>query len=238
MLGPESLRSFLRRRFSRVEVVGLYFTAGVLVCIALAVAFGILADEVFEVHVKTNPMDRIAGVFLSGIRSPGLTGIMRTVTQLGDWRFLSLATPVVALALWWAGHRISALLFAGSVVGGFLVSSALKLAFARARPDPLVAIVTAKTYSFPSGHATMAAVFFGGLVAVAFHLSRRLSVRISALVSGIVFVVTVAVSRVYLGAHWASDTAAGILVGLFWVVVYASGTEYFSRRRRHRAAPR
>jgi undecaprenyl-diphosphatase len=162
---------------------------------------------------------------------------LKAVTAAGDWRFLTIATPLVGLVLWWEGHRISALLFGGSVVGGFLVSTALKLVFERQRPDPVSALVRESTYSFPSGHTTMATVFFGGLVAVAFHLSQKRGVRVTALVVGLVFVVSVAISRIYLGAHWATDTFAGVLVGMLWVVVYVTGTEFFARRRRRDPAP-
>lgn len=238
MMDPESLMAFLRRRFSREEVVGLYFTVAVLACLGLAAVFGVLSEEVFEIRIGTNPFDGVVGTFLTGLRGPGLTALMKAITQLGDWRFLAVATPFVGLGLWLAGHRISALLFAGSVVGGFLVCSGLKIIFARARPTLWPALVQEKTYSFPSGHATMATVFFGGLVAVAFHLSRKRSVRITALSLSVLLVLAVAASRVYLGAHWASDTIGGILVGLFWVVLYGAGTEFFARRTRNGAVRR
>jgi undecaprenyl-diphosphatase len=231
---PGSLENFLRRRFSREEVVGLYFTVAVLVCLGVATLFGVLSEEVFEIRVGANSVDGVVGSFLIGLRSRRLTALVTAITQLGGWQFLTVATPLVILALWRAGHRVSALLFAGSVVGGFLLCEALKLVFGRARPALWPALVQEKTYSFPSGHSTMATVFFGGLVAVAFHLSPRRSVRLTALAFGTLCVLAVAASRVYLGAHWASDTAGGILVGLFWVVLYGAGTEYFSRRTRSR----
>jgi undecaprenyl-diphosphatase len=226
----ERIRAFTRRRFSREGAVGLYFTVGCLTCVLLALAFGMLADEVFELRTGPNPVDQLFGVMLTGARTPGLTTAMRDVTALGDFRFLLLATPGVIVLLVWAGHRVSALLFAGCVLGGFAVESAFKIAFGRARPDLWPALVTEKSYSFPSGHTTMATVFFGGLVAVVFHLRKSRRERVAAVVAAALLIVGVATSRVYLGAHWATDTAGGMLVGLFWVVVYASGTEFFGRR--------
>ena len=227
---------FLRKRFSREEVVGLYFTVGCLACMLLVAGFGLLAVEIFEVRTGPNPIDQLFGVVLTGARSPGLTAAMRHVTALGDHRFLLIATPAVIALLVRAGHRVSALLFAGCVLGGFAVESVLKIVFGRARPDLWPALVTEKTYSFPSGHATMSTVFFGGLVAVVFHLRKSRLERAVALSAGVLAVLAVAVSRVYLGAHWATDVAGGMLIGLFWVAVYASGTEYFARRTRARAS--
>jgi undecaprenyl-diphosphatase len=231
----QRLRAFVRRRFSREEAVGLYFTVGCLACMVLVAAFGMLADEVFEIRSGPNPVDQLFGIALTGARTPALTTVMRDVTALGDFRFLLLAAPGVIWLLAQVGHRVSALLFAGCVLGGFAVETALKITFARARPDLWPALVAEKTYSFPSGHTTMATVFFGGLVAVVFHLRKSRLERVAAVAGGAIAILAVATSRVYLGAHWATDTAAGMLVGLFWVVVYAFGTEYFARRTRARA---
>ncbi len=85
----------------------------------------------------------------------------------------------------------------------------LKIAFARARPDLWPALVQETTYSFPSGHAAMSTVFFGGLAAVVFHLTPKRGIRIVAVCAAAVCVIAVAASRIYLGAHWATDTLAG-----------------------------
>jgi undecaprenyl-diphosphatase len=159
---------------------------------------------------------------------------MRALTFLGSAPFVLALTTLVIIVLVLERHMISALLFAGSVVGGFGLEFTLKIVFGRARPDRWPALVTENTYSFPSGHATMSTVLFGGVVAVVFHLSRRRpalrAIRTGTLLVCLCLVVGVAVSRIYLGAHWASDTAGGVMVGLFWVTFYATGTEYFARR--------
>ncbi len=230
---PE-LRAFLARRFSPEGEVGLYFTVGFLVSAALAVMFGLLADEIFEVATKPQPLDFAIGSAFAGLRSPALTRFMKALTFLGSAPFVVALTSLVIILLIVERHMISALLFAGSVVGGFGLESTLKIVFGRARPALWPALVTENTYSFPSGHATMSTVLFGGIVAVVFHLSRRRAilraVRTGTLFVCVFLVFGVATSRIYLGAHWASDTAAGVMVGLFWVALYATGTEYFARR--------
>lgn len=219
--------------------MGLYFTVGFVVAAILAVMFGLLADEIFEVATKPQPLDFAIGGTLASLRSPALTRTMRALTFLGSAPFVLALTTLVIIVLVLERHMISALLFTGSVVGGFGLEFTLKIVFARARPDRWPALVTENTYSFPSGHATMSTVLFGGLVAVVFHLSRRRSalrsIRTATVVVCSFLVVGVAMSRIYLGAHWASDTAGGVMVGLFWVTFYATGTEYFVRAPRRRA---
>lgn len=183
---------------------------------------------------KPQPPDLSIGNALASLRSPGLTRLMRAVTFFGGPAFVVIFTTLVVVVLVLERHMISALLFAGSVVGGFGLEATLKIVFGRVRPNLWPALVTETSYSFPSGHATMSTVLFGGLAAVVFHLARRRAIgrviRIATLAVCLLFIVGVAASRVYLGAHWASDTLGGVLVGLFWVVVYATGTEYFARR--------
>jgi len=228
------MRKFLRRRFSREGVAGLSFTLSFLACGALAVALGLLAREVRREGGQPGPLDVEARQALIAERSPGRTEAMLAITFVGDQRFLLYATPAVAIALWLRRRHVSALLFLGSVLGGFGVSSLLKIALARARPDRWNAIVTEKTYSFPSGHAVLTTVFFGGLAAIVFHTTKRAGARILAVLAAAGLVAAVAVSRVYLGAHWPTDTVGGMLTGLVWVVAFSTTTEALERAREGR----
>ena len=228
------MREFLRRRFSREEVVGLSFTVSFLVCAVLAVALGRLAHEVREDNGRPGPLDVDVRTTLVGQRSPQMTKAMLAVTAAGDQHFLFFATPVVSIALWARKRHVSSLLFLGSVLGGFGVSSMLKIALSRSRPDQWTAIVKETTYSFPSGHTVMATVFFGGLAAIVFHLTKKVVLRVVAVAAAAGLVVAVAVSRVYLGAHWATDTFAGMLTGGVWVVAFAATTETWERARAKR----
>ncbi|HTD53460.1 MAG TPA: phosphatase PAP2 family protein, partial [Thermoanaerobaculia bacterium] len=79
-------------------------------------------------------------------------------------------------------------------------------------------------------HATMSTVFFGGIVALVFHLTNNRWARAGAVIAGVVIILAVGFTRIYLGAHWLTDVLAGYLVGLLWVVLCATGTEFFARR--------
>lgn len=223
------LYAFVRSRFSREEAVGLYFTVGFLVCALLVIVFGLLANLVFD-ELRLENLDRWATLAVRQHHSPGLDGLALAVTYFGGHGFLLPATLAVCGILAIRGRRVSAILFAGSVAGGVVLNLLLKLSFARARPDLWEALVTERTYSFPSGHAAIGTVFFGGLAAVVFHVTRKTWVRLLALIGSAAMIVLIAGSRVYLGAHWLSDVAAGLLVGLFWVIVAATGTQFFARR--------
>ena len=225
-----ALRVFLRRRFSREETLGLYLTVGFLACALLVVLFGILADEVFEMR-DVGPLDQRITLSARTFHDPARDALARLVTTLGDARFLVPSCLATVIVLYARKRRVTGLLFAGSVVGGWLLETLLKISFHRARPNLWPALVAEKTPSFPSGHATMTTVFFGGVAALVFHVTQRRRYRVAAVLGAAAIVLAVGWTRIYLGVHWMTDVVAGFLVGLFWVVVCATGSEYFARRR-------
>lgn len=70
-------------------------------------------------------------------------------------------------------------------------------------------LVEVQTYSFPSGHATSAAVTYLTLGALLARVQPRK--RIKAYILGVALVLTllIGMSRIYLGVHWPSDVLAG-----------------------------
>ncbi|KRA25958.1 phospholipid phosphatase [Microbacterium sp. Root61] len=91
---------------------------------------------------------------------------------------------------------------AAEIVSAGLVQL-LKHLFGRARPDDI--IVVSDFGSFPSGHVANAAT----IAVVLFILFPRVWVG----VAGAAWVMLMAFSRTYLGAHWLSDTVGGALLG-------------------------
>jgi undecaprenyl-diphosphatase len=107
-----------------------------------------------------------------------------------------------------------------SLVGGggiVLVIFTAKALVIRDRPPIPFAVINAKGFSFPSGHAAGIAV---GVCLTAWMLTRWLITRwIGRVVVSTVAIGVAAVmgfSRVYLGVHYVSDVLAGWLLGAAW----------------------
>jgi membrane-associated phospholipid phosphatase len=226
---PRRQPGFFDLVVNRFQAVGISLLAGLLFSAAIVIVFGLLAREVF-LTARAGPLDREITLFVRGLQTPTRDNLALLLTFFGSHLFLIPATLLVAFILRAKGHPTSALLFFASVAGGFVLNALLKISFHRARPDLWPALVAEHTYSFPSGHAAMSTVFYGGLAAVVLHLTDRLLPRILAVALTLIAIVTIMGTRVYLGVHWTTDVVAGFVVGVFWVAVSAIATEVVYRR--------
>lgn len=131
----------------------------------------------------------------------------------GGW-FGALVVPVGIAIVFLVARRpwaASAFILGSAVSSG--VVHLLKAVFGRVRPEQI--LLALDSPSFPSGHTANAATV---VVLLALLLRRR---RVA--VAGAGYVVLMALSRTYLGAHWVTDTIGGALVGaamavLVWVL--------------------
>jgi membrane-associated phospholipid phosphatase len=146
--------------------------------------------------------------WMDDIRNGVLTLLARFLNVLGGGM---VTIPLrVAVAVWLA-FRTRWRAFATWVItwaAAELILSAAKAFFHRGRPPlPLVEVVG---FSFPSGHAVAGAATAVALVLVLLPpgQARR---RWEFVAIGFAFVM--ALSRVYLNAHWFSDVVAGVLLG-------------------------
>jgi undecaprenyl-diphosphatase len=154
----------------------------------------------------------------------------RDATALGGLGWLFFFTLVIAGFLWLEGkHRLVVLLLA-TTASGALISQALKMAFARPRPDIVPHLSHVMTSSFPSGHSLLSAVVYltlGVMVAAAVpHNSQK----IYALAVAVFITLIVGASRVYLGVHYPTDVLAGWLAGLVWALVCWLVARWLQRR--------
>ena len=206
----------------------LVWAAVVALAVALAVAADVAAGGLLA---RLDAPALRAGV---DARSPGLTPVVRFVTDAGGWagRLVLGAAVAVPLALR-ARRWTPVLLTAGALAGAPLLSGVAKRLVDRTRPA-VDALLTPPDPSFPSGHATGSvalSVVLAGLLLGA--VSTR-AARAAVLLAAGAFAVAVGLSRVYLGAHWLTDVLAG------WALGAALGLALLalSERRRAPVGPR
>ncbi len=163
------------------------------------------------------------------LSTPWLDTVMKSITFTASGAAVVLAAGI-ALWLWrWRRQRLEALTVIVTLTGSVIINTLLKLAFARPRPDVFPPLTVEHSYSFPSGHTSTAVAFYG-LLAV---LLWRAHHHGWALLPG-VWVLAVALSRVYLGVHYPSDVLGSLALGVLWIFAIM----FVYDRYRHKQAAR
>ncbi|WP_245162422.1 phosphatase PAP2 family protein [Brevundimonas sp. AJA228-03] len=140
------------------------------------------------------------------------------LTSLGGIAVLTLFAVVALGILLILRKRLSALLLVVGLAGGVGLSEGLKAMFGRERPPADFQAVETLNASFPSGHALLSTVFYLTVAVMMTRAFPRRRLKAYVLGVGMVFALMVGLTRVYLGAHWATDVMAGWCVGAAWAM--------------------
>ena len=151
---------------------------------------------------------------LHNLSQPWLDTLFIAITHTGG---ILVVLPVTAMFiyLWRRSERITAVLYVAAAITFPLISLLLKSQFDRPRQDLFPPLVVEHTASFPSGH-TLTAVAVYGLISV---LLWQRGHRFLSIISGI-WVFLIALSRVYLGAHYPSDVLASLALGTILLIIF------------------
>jgi undecaprenyl-diphosphatase len=177
-------------------------------CLAATLALGIATRE-----GRMFPLDARAERVFHG-RGAALAWIF-TVSGYG-WA-LSL-TYLAAFALAVALHR-SWLELAALALTQLISQSVIppiKERFKRLRPERWL-VRREHDSSFPSGHATTAAVTFAGLALLVARSSFPHDLKLGIFIAAAIFALGIGWSRLVLGAHYLSDVCAGYTFGAAWL---------------------
>jgi membrane-associated phospholipid phosphatase len=177
--------------------------------------FGWIADEM--VLENENGLDKLAFHQLATLINPSTTKLMLIITFFGSAYFL---TPAYLLLIFYflffkKKRKLSLDVTVIGVISTIILFS-LKAIFHRHRPlDPLVANVNG--FSFPSGHSFSSFTFFGLLIYILWNHKINSLLRWILTVLFFLFACAIAVSRVYLHVHYASDVVAGFFLCFVWL---------------------
>lgn len=187
---------------------------GAAVCTVSLFGFALLADEVVE--DGRDRYDRALEIAVRDEAYPFLTDALRLLTHLGS----TVVTGALCLlmAAWLVGgrRRLAAVLTMAAWTSGQIAVAAIKAGLHRARPDLLPPLVHADGYSFPSAHAFSTVVAYG-LLAALLAARRHGRARLVPWLGWAALVGVVGYSRIYLGAHYATDVLGSVLLGGAWL---------------------
>ncbi len=207
----------LEARLTTRHFSGLLLSLIVLVMLYLLSLFGGLVEELLEAEELIR-VDNWINDQLAPVRTDSMLTVFAWLTDLGGSPAL-LAVAVVSTGVLWAHQQcvyIAPMWL--TVLGSQLMTYTGKFLLQRQRPESVTELVEI-TPSFPSGHATSALAVYGFM---AYVISRELNTsrqRFELVYWTVVLILLVGFSRMLLSVHYASDVAAGFLVGSFWLLM-------------------
>lgn len=193
----------------------MLMSGGAVLLVLVTWAVGELVTSAFSA-LLVDELDRPAMRWVAENRNGVLDAAMKAVTHLGDR--IAIVALLGAASVAAAVHRSRrwTAFFLAATTGGLLLSGLVKQLVDRPRPD-LDRLVEIGGLSFPSGHATAAAVCYGSFAVAALAVRTPPRVVLAALCAAIA--IAVAASRVWIGVHYPTDVVAGLACGSAWVTL-------------------
>ncbi len=184
----------------------------------LLILLAYLAVSVSLPHSFISTYDQWFENLLYSVRSPLLLNLFGWITSLGDTFVVAGMAGIISIFL--LRSNLSRSYVAGlatSLIGAGGTAYVMKEVIARARPGGLISAITETSFSFPSGHATVAVALYGFLAYILCKLYP--TKRIIIVTAASIIIVSIGFSRLYLGVHFPSDVVAGYTVGGLWLLM-------------------
>lgn len=225
----------MQARLSPEGYLGLRLTGGAIALIGASWLFGGVAEDVISGDPLTI-VDRVIARWLYAHATPPLTQFMLVVTHAHGVVAISTYALLVALYLAWKRDGFWLLCLAAALPGGMILNALTKLAFRRERPSFEHPLLDLSTFSFPSGHVAGATLLYGVLAAMLAGKVHAWGWRVLIVSTALSLVALVALTRMYLGVHYLSDTIAAFAEAFAWLMLCLVGIHaYWSRRAQARA---
>ncbi|MDF2716754.1 MAG: phospholipid phosphatase [Paenibacillus sp.] len=195
----------ISKRVTRVLAVSLICAIG-FACIAIMIGAN-----------KIAAFDSRWIAFIQGLENEPLTKVLKFFTWIGTGLPVAAISLLAAIFLYTVlGHRRELVLLMVVVGGTWLLNYMLKLLFHRDRPT-IYRIAEANGFSFPSGHSMVAFSLYGIIAYLLWtHIPLRAG-RVALIAASSLFILTIGISRIYLGVHYPSDVIGGYLASGCWM---------------------
>ena len=171
--------------------------------------------------IKTNAINNFDAFFYNLITinmSDILTNIFKVITFFGSTIFIVILCVVLFIIFIILRRKNISFIIASCLIVSTIFNNVIKIIIRRPRPEVLK-LVTETTYSFPSGH-TMASVTMYGILLyllIRSNVNKKIKCILGAFL--MILPILVGISRIYLGAHFASDILGGMILSTILLLI-------------------
>jgi undecaprenyl-diphosphatase len=181
------------------------------ICLISLLTFILILLDILKKGILTS-LDYYVNHFIALNQNAVLINSSKILGIIFDtWCLLAIAILVSAY-LWFKDSKKDAFFFSIIMFIGAGIIFVLKELINRARP--LNILIDEINSSFPSGHATIAIIFFGVLTYLILKRDHSRFERKIAMIISPIMILIIGFSRIIINAHWLSDVLAGYFLGL------------------------
>lgn len=189
-------------------------------------AFGLLLADVTGSY-RLEAVDMAVYKMVHALQCPFLTGFFKVMTNMVHPVVLLIISMAMIHTLRQRQYLIA--LFVNLVLA-VLLDLAAKGWIMRERPPQGRQLIAETGYSFPSGHAMLAATFYGFILFLIWQTKKSRTYKAVGTAVCLTMIALIALSRIYLGVHYATDVVGGFLAGIIYLIIYTSiARRYFAR---------
>lgn len=215
--------SFIKARFDTTLFSGLTLSIIMIAFVYVMALFAGVVEDLITADPIIAADIRIANLF-SVFRTDRLTHVFTWITLLGKSQVI-LVFIFVSIVVFWLWKKTYCILPLFIAVAGSEAFTYLgKLTFHRPRPE--MAIYVEHSFSFPSGHSTIAVAFYGFLAYLFIRSVQSWNKKVNIFFVTLFLILAIGFSRIYLGVHYISDVWSGFLVGALWLIIAISFCEW------------
>jgi len=175
----------------------------------------------FSISVILDSLSNFDNNLYKLISKLNLGVFFRYVTEFGDaFVFLIIILFVFSLTK----SKKYTVLLSFNLVGIALINFVLKNIFTRERPVGIASILE-DGFSFPSGHSSVSAAVY---IYLAYLIVGKISKKwIKCIIISFfsLLILSIGISRIYLGVHYASDVIAGLSLGIIYTILFIHFTK-------------
>ena len=145
--------------------------------------------------------------FIIGFRSNPLDLVLKTITRLGDTIVIMIIVIVTLMFL----NKRNRIILGSTTILTVTFNQAIKHILRRPRPEHL-RLIKQGGFSYPSGHSMIAICVYGIMIYLINKniKNKKINIMLSILLT--ILILTIGISRIYVGVHYPSDVLGGFLL--------------------------
>ncbi len=185
-----------------------------LICFISLILFLTITEDVFNNEIIKG--DTIGYNIVSNLISDKLTPLVKMVTWFGSATCLILLTVILFVII---KNKKAGLLIGTNLIIITILNQILKSLLQRPRPTGF-RIINETGYSFPSGHSMISMAFYGFLIYLIYKNVKNKYLKFTLIIILFILIISIGLSRIYLGVHYTSDVLAGFLLSIAYLIFY------------------